>query len=75
MRRAGPRPGDRSWSFFTAGSWDSGSKAEYARVGDALARQGYVAILPDYRVFPEALYQHPDRISPGLTTPALAMLF
>jgi acetyl esterase/lipase len=40
--------------FFYGGSWDSGSKADYGWVGDALARQGYVAVLPDYRVYPRA---------------------
>jgi len=49
-----PAPGRPVVVFFYGGSWDSGSKTDYAWVGDALARQGYVAILPDYRVFPEA---------------------
>jgi acetyl esterase/lipase len=40
--------------FFYGGSWDSGSKADYAWVGAALARQGYVVVLPDYRVYPQA---------------------
>jgi acetyl esterase/lipase len=40
--------------FFYGGSWDSGSKADYGWVGQALARQGYVAVLPDYRLYPQA---------------------
>jgi acetyl esterase/lipase len=39
--------------FFYGGSWDSGSKADYAWVGNALARHGYVAVLPDYRLYPD----------------------
>ncbi len=39
--------------FFYGGSWDSGSKADYAWVGKALAQQGYVVMLPDYRLYPE----------------------
>lgn len=40
--------------FFYGGSWEFGSKADYAWVGSALARAGYVAVLPDYRLYPEA---------------------
>ena len=38
--------------FFYGGSWDSGSKGGYGWVGDALARQGYVAVIADYRLYP-----------------------
>ena len=40
--------------FFYGGSWDSGDKASYAWVGQALAGQGYVAVVADYRLYPEA---------------------
>ena len=40
--------------FFYGGSWQSGSKADYAFVGQALAAQGFVTVLPDYRLYPEA---------------------
>jgi acetyl esterase/lipase len=40
--------------FFYGGGWDSGRKDLYAFVGRALARRGLVAVIPDYRVYPEA---------------------
>ncbi|HEY5071904.1 MAG TPA: alpha/beta hydrolase [Caulobacteraceae bacterium] len=40
--------------FFYGGSWDSGARGDYAWVGYALAQQGYVVVLPDYRLFPQA---------------------
>jgi acetyl esterase/lipase len=39
--------------FFYGGGWDSGRKGDYAFVGKALAQQGFVAVVPDYRVYPE----------------------
>ncbi len=46
--------------FFYGGSWASGSKAGHAWVGATLARQGYVVVIPDYRIYPEARW--PDFI-------------
>jgi acetyl esterase/lipase len=42
--------------FFYGGSWQTGSKQIYQFVAMALARQGYVAVVPDYRVYPEIRY-------------------
>jgi acetyl esterase/lipase len=42
--------------FFYGGAWRSGNKGLYRYVGKALARRGYVAVVPDYRVYPEAYY-------------------
>lgn len=39
--------------FFYGGNWNSGRKADYAWVGKALARDGYVVVIPDYRVYPQ----------------------
>lgn len=39
--------------FFYGGGWDSGSKAQYAWAAQALAAQGFVVALPDYRLVPE----------------------
>ena len=39
--------------FIYGGAWDSGRKAQYAFVGDALASAGIVAMIADYRVYPE----------------------
>lgn len=38
--------------FFHGGRWTSGSKEDYRFVGSALARRGYMAILPNYRKYP-----------------------
>lgn len=42
--------------FFYGGSWREGSRATYKFVGEALTSKGYVAVIPDYRVYPEAVY-------------------
>jgi acetyl esterase/lipase len=39
--------------FIYGGSWDSGRRQDYRFVGAALARQGFVAVIPDYRLYPE----------------------
>lgn len=39
--------------FFYGGSWRSGSRAGYRFVGEALARRGIVAVVADYRLYPE----------------------
>ena len=42
--------------FFYGGSWNSGSRTDYAFVGRALASRGMVAVLADYRLYPEVRY-------------------
>jgi acetyl esterase/lipase len=42
--------------FFYGGSWKSGTKDDYEFVGQALAAQGFVTVVADYRLFPEARY-------------------
>lgn len=42
--------------FVHGGSWRSGDKAGYSWVGRALAAQGYLAVLPNYRLVPEGRY-------------------
>src|ERR1700744_5976030 len=49
--------------FFYGGGWRSGRKTMYGFAGRALARRGYVAVLPDYRVYPDAKY--PDFLDDG----------
>jgi acetyl esterase/lipase len=39
--------------FFYGGGWEAGSRGMYAFIGSALARQGYVVLVPDYRIYPE----------------------
>jgi acetyl esterase/lipase len=42
--------------FFYGGSWDTGSKDEYLFVATALARQGLLVLVPDYRLYPQVRY-------------------
>ena len=42
--------------FFYGGSWNTGSKAGYSFVGRALAAQGFVVAVPDYRLVKDAPY-------------------
>ncbi|HEV2080554.1 MAG TPA: alpha/beta hydrolase [Allosphingosinicella sp.] len=42
--------------FFYGGSWSTGSKAEYGFAGQALAAQGFVVVVPDYRLVQQARY-------------------
>ncbi len=39
--------------FFYGGSWNSGVKEGYAFAGRALAAQGFLVVIPDYRLVPE----------------------
>jgi acetyl esterase/lipase len=49
--------------FFYGGGWSSGSKGLYRYAAKALARRGYVAVVPDYRIYPEVRY--PDFLDDG----------
>lgn len=42
--------------FFYGGSWNSGRRQDYAFAARALAARGFVVIVPDYRLVPEARY-------------------
>lgn len=42
--------------FFYGGSWRSGERAEYRFAAAALAQQGLLVIVPDYRLYPEVTY-------------------
>jgi len=42
--------------FIYGGSWNSGSKNDYAFAGAALAAQGFVSVVPDYRLVPEVRF-------------------
>lgn len=42
--------------FFYGGSWQGGAREIYRFVGASLARQGFVTVIPDYRVYPRARY-------------------
>jgi acetyl esterase/lipase len=42
--------------FFYGGTWSGGKKSDYSFVGAALAGQGYLTVIPDYRVYPEVRF-------------------
>lgn len=42
--------------FFYGGSWSSGDRADYRFVGEALASQGIVTVVADYRLSPQVRY-------------------
>ena len=42
--------------FFYGGNWNSGARHDYQFVGEALASRGMVAVLPDYRLYPQVRY-------------------
>lgn len=42
--------------FFYGGSWSSGNKEGYAFAGRALAAQGFLVAIPDYRLVPEVRF-------------------
>lgn len=51
--RAGPAP---VVVFFYGGTWNSGAKADYRFVGQSLAAEGFVVVIPDYRLYPTVRY-------------------
>ncbi|EHR70652.1 esterase/lipase [Burkholderiales bacterium JOSHI_001] len=44
--------------FFYGGSWNSGERAQYGFVGAALASRGVLALVADYRLYPEVRFPH-----------------
>lgn len=42
--------------FFYGGGWRSGDRAAYLFAGQALASQGFVVAIPDYRLYPEVRF-------------------
>jgi len=49
--------------FFYGGSWEWGNRADYRFAGQALASRDFVAVVPDYRVYPEVGF--PDFVRDG----------
>ncbi len=49
--------------FFYGGGWEEGVKDNYRFVGMSLARNGVVAMVPDYRLYPDVRF--PDFIADG----------
>jgi acetyl esterase/lipase len=48
--------GDPVVVFFYGGSWSAGKRHWYRYVGDALADNGVVALIPDYRKYPDVRF-------------------
>lgn len=46
----------RAVVFFYGGSWREGDRKDYAFVGEALAAAGSIAMVADYRLYPEVRY-------------------
>lgn len=42
--------------FFYGGNWNSGQRMDYAFVGQALASRGILAVVADYRLYPQVRY-------------------
>ncbi len=42
--------------FFYGGSWKFGQREQYAFVAEAITARGYVAVVPDYRVYPDVTF-------------------
>jgi acetyl esterase/lipase len=42
--------------FFYGGGWRAGTKGDYRFVAESLTRQGITVVIPDYRIYPEAVF-------------------
>lgn len=42
--------------FLYGGGWDSGDRGDYLFVGQRLAAAGYLAVIPDYRLYPQVAF-------------------
>lgn len=51
-----PTPGWPVVVFFYGGTWHEGERAQYRFLGEALAARGIVALVADYRLYPEVRY-------------------
>ncbi|MGI4848439.1 MAG: alpha/beta hydrolase [Janthinobacterium lividum] len=57
--------------FFYGGNWNSGERGDYAFVGQALASRGIVAVIADYRLYPQVRY--PDFLTDSAKAVAWAV--
>ena len=42
--------------FLYGGRWKYGTKRDYLLVGNSFARRGWITVIPNYRLFPQALF-------------------
>jgi acetyl esterase/lipase len=52
----GAKPGASVVIFFYGGYWSKGDKESYRFVGQAITSEGFVAVLPDYRLYPQVTF-------------------
>lgn len=57
--------------FLYGGAWREGSRSDYLFVGEALASRGFVAVLADYRLYPDVLFPAFVKDGAGATAWAL----
>ena len=50
------KPNGKVVVFFYGGSWRVGSKTDYRFVAQALTSRGFIAVLPDYRLYPQVTF-------------------
>ncbi|HWE02750.1 MAG TPA: alpha/beta hydrolase [Tepidisphaeraceae bacterium] len=55
-RPKGAAPDARVVIFFYGGDWQTGKKADYRFAAAALAGRGFFVVLPDYRLYPQAMF-------------------
>lgn len=55
-RPHGVAPGASIVIFFYGGDWQRGYKGGYRFVAQALASRGFIAVLPDYRLYPDVTF-------------------
>ncbi len=49
-------PGSPVVIFFYGGYWTNGEKNDYGFAGEAITREGFVGVVPDYRLYPETTF-------------------
>ncbi len=49
-------PDARVVIFFYGGEWQAGQKRDYRFAGEALTSRGFIAVLPDYRLYPQTSF-------------------
>jgi acetyl esterase/lipase len=52
----GAKPGAAVVIFFYGGDWQNGNKVDYRFVAQALTSRGFIAVLPDYRLYPSVTF-------------------
>lgn len=53
---ADPRPDGKTVVMVHGGGWSTGSKEDFAFLGEALAARGITVVIPNYRLFPTARF-------------------